>query len=130
RDILQADNAATLHLERDALSQLAIMLVADNPGALQRALGVIPGVRVDGYPGSTPGLAALSAGYDLAVFVGVSPRATDLPAIPMLFFQPQPIEGAFGIQGALAAPAIDTIDAGSPVLADVDLAGVTFGSVP
>lgn len=130
RDILQADNAATLHLERDALSQLAIMLVADNPGALQRALAVIPGVRVDNYPGSTPGLAALSAGYDLAVFEGVSPPATDLPAIPMLFFQPQPIEGAFGIQGALAAPAIDTLDAGSPVLADVDLAGVTFGSVP
>ncbi|HWK80677.1 MAG TPA: vWA domain-containing protein [Thermomicrobiales bacterium] len=130
RDILQADNAATLHLERDALSQLAIMLVADNPGSLQRALAVIPGVRVDVYPGNTPGLAALSAGYDLAVFQGVSPTPGDLPAIPMLFFQPQPLDGTFGIQGALTAPTIDTIDAGSPVLADVDLAGVTFASVP
>ncbi|MGN6032983.1 MAG: BatA domain-containing protein, partial [Thermomicrobiales bacterium] len=130
RDILQADNAATLHLEREALSQLAIMLVADNPGSLQRALAVIPGVRVDVYPGSTPGLAALSTSYDLAVFQGVSPAANDLPGIPMLFFQPQPVDGAFGIQGALTAPTIDTIDAGSPVLADVDLAGVTFASVP
>ncbi|MGC4192686.1 MAG: BatA domain-containing protein [Thermomicrobiales bacterium] len=130
RDVLQADNTATLHLERDALSQLAIMLVTDNPGSLQRALEVIPGVRVDVYPRSTPGLAALSRSYDLAVFEGVSPAASDLPAIPMLFFQPQPIDGVFGIQGAMSAPAIDTIDAGSPVLADADFAGVTFASVP
>ncbi|MGC4108317.1 MAG: BatA domain-containing protein [Thermomicrobiales bacterium] len=130
RDVLQADNVATLHLERDALSQLAIMVVADNPGPLQRALEVIPGVRVDVYPGSTPGLAALSARYDLAVFDGVSPAANDIPSIPMLFFQPQPIDGAFGIQGALTAPTIDTVDAGSPVLADVDFAGVTFATVP
>lgn len=130
RDVLQADNAATLHLERDALSQLAIMLVADNPGPLQRALEVIPGTRVDVYPSGTPGLAALASGYDLAVFVGVSPSPNDLPSIPMLFFQPQPLEGVFGIQGAIDAPVIDTVDAGSSVLTDVDLAGVTFTNVP
>jgi hypothetical protein len=130
RDVLQSDNTAAIHLERDALSQRAIMLVSDNPGSLQRALEVVPGARVDLYPAGTPGLAALSRGYDLAVFSGVSPSADDLPAIPMLFFQPQPIEGVFGIQGAVGAPAIDTVDAGSPVLADVDLAGVTFGTVP
>ena len=130
QDVLQADNSASLQLQRDELSQLKIMLVTDNPGQLQRALGVIPGTHVDVYPGATPGLKALASGYDLAVFEGVTPAASDLPAIPMLFFQPQPLAGTFVVSGALAAPSIDRIESGAALLNGVDLAGVTFTDAP
>lgn len=130
QDVLQADNTASLQLQRDELSQLNIMLVTDNPGQLQRALAVIPGTHVDVYPGSTPGLKALASGYDLAVFEGVTPAASDLPAIPMLFFQPQPLAGTFTVSGALAAPSIDRIASGAALLNGVDLAGVTFTDAP
>ena len=130
RDVLQADNSASLQLQRDDLTQLAIMLVSDNPGQLQRALAVIPGAHVEVYPGSTPGIKALAAGYDLAVFEGITPAANDMPAIPMIFFQPQPQSGAFTISGAMPAPAIDRVDAGAELLTGVDLAGVTIADTP
>jgi len=130
QDVLQADNTASLQLQRDELSQLNIMLVTDNPGQLQRALAVIPGTHVDVYPGSTPGLKALASGYDLAVFEGVTPVASDLPAIPMLFLQPQPLAGTFTVSGAFAAPSIDRVASGAALLNGVDLAGVTFTDAP
>ncbi|MGI8485665.1 MAG: BatA domain-containing protein [Thermomicrobiales bacterium] len=130
QDVLQADNSASLQLQRDELSQLKIMLVTDSPGQLQRALGVIPGTHVDVYPGATPGLKALASGYDLAVFAGVTPAVADRPAIPMLFFQPQPLTGTFVVSGALAAPSIDRVESGAALLNGVDLAGVTFTDAP
>jgi len=130
QDILQADNSASLQLQRDELSQLNIMLVTDNPGDVQRALDVIPGSHVEVYPGSTSGLKALAAGYDLAVFAGISPAAGDVPAIPMIFFQPQPLKGTFTVSGALASPTINHVESGAELLNGVDLAGVTFTDAP
>jgi len=130
QDILQADNSASLQLQRDELNQLNIMLIADTPGDVQRALNVVPGSHVEVYPGSTSGLKALATGYDLAVFVGISPTAEDVPAIPMIFFQPQPLNGTFGVSGALASPTINHVESGADLLNGVDLAGVTFTDAP
>ncbi|HEU0163984.1 MAG TPA: VWA domain-containing protein [Thermomicrobiales bacterium] len=130
QDILLADNSASLQLQRDALSQLNVMLVTDNPGDVQRALDAIPGTHVDTFPGSTPGLKAVSAGYDLAVFEGITPAADDLPSIPMVLFQPPPLGDTFAIDGSMSAPTIDKVDAGASILNGVDLAGVTFSDVP
>jgi len=129
-DAQPRDNRAALVLRQAALLSLDVLLVTDAPGKLQRALEVQPGARVQVQPSTTPGLADLAAGFDLVVFEGVTPRVADLPAKPMLFVQPQPVEGGFAVSGAMPQPVISRVPSGDPLLAQLDLAGLTFGQTP
>jgi len=129
-DSFMADNRATLLLEGSGSTGLEILLISDNPGPLERALGALPESRVDVFPTTTPGLRALAAGFDLVVFEGISPPPDDLPNTSMLFVRPIQVGDRFATEGVMGAPAIDRIDAGAPILEGVDLAGVTFGDTP
>lgn len=129
-DVQPRDNRAALVLRQDALLSLDVLLITDTPGKLQRALEVLPGARVRVEPGTTPGLAALAAGFDLVVFEGVTPPLAELPSVPMVFVQPQPVENVFTVSGAMPQPAITRLRGGDPLLAQLDLAGLTFGQTP
>ncbi|MBA2278799.1 MAG: hypothetical protein H0W06_13665, partial [Chloroflexia bacterium] len=129
-DAQPRDNHAALVLRQNALLSLDVLLVTDTPGKLQRALEVLPGARVRVEPGTTPGLAELAAGYDLVVFEGVTPALTDLPNVPMVFVQPQPVAEVFAVTGAMPQPAITRVRGEDPLLAQLDLAGLTFGQTP
>lgn len=130
RDSFAADNRATLLLDGSGATGLDILLISDNPGAMERALGALPEARVDVFPTSTPGVRALAAGFDLVVFQGVTPPPNDLPEAPMLFVRPMQSGDHFATEGVMTSPAIDRIDAGASILEGVDLAGVTFGDTP
>ncbi|MDP8907840.1 MAG: BatA domain-containing protein, partial [Chloroflexota bacterium] len=129
-DAQPRDNRAALVLRQATLLSLDILLVTDAPGKLQRALEVLPGARVQVHPSTTPGLADLAAGFDLVVFEGVTPPVAELPSKPMLFVQPQPVDGAFTVTGAMPQPAITRVDGGDSLLVQLDLAGLTFGQTP
>ncbi|MBA2470441.1 MAG: BatA domain-containing protein [Chloroflexia bacterium] len=130
RDAFGGDNRATVLLDGSGSGGLDILLMSDNPAALERALGALPEARVDVFPTSTPGIRALATGFDLVVFQGISPLPDDIPDVPMLFVRPTQIGERFASQGVMAAPSIDRVDAGSAILDRVDLAGVTFGNTP
>lgn len=126
-DGLLQDNRATIILHQDARLSLAILLVTDNPDKLQRALAVLPGAHVDTVASSTAGIGQMAASYDLVVYDGVTPAPADLPAVPTIFVQPQPITGLFAVTGAMPQPQITRVHAGDPLLADLDVEGLTFG---
>lgn len=126
-DGLLEDNRATIILHQDARLSLAILLVTDNPDKLQRALAVLPGARVDTVPSATAGIKQMAAGYDLVVYDGITPSSADLPAVPMIFVQPQPVANLFAVTGAMPQPQITRVHAGDPLLADLDVEGLTFG---
>jgi len=130
RDSFAADNRATLLLGGSGSAGLDILLISDNPGAMERALTALPEARVDVFPTTTPGIKALAAGYDLTVFQGISPAPDDAPETPMLFVRPTPLGDLFANTGVMNAPTIDRLDAGASLLDGVDLAGVTFGDTP
>jgi hypothetical protein len=130
RDSFAADNRASLLLGSASSAGLDILLISDNPDALERALGALPESSVDVYATSTPGIKALAAGFDLVVFHGVSPAADDIPELPMLFVRPPQLGDHFASDGVMAAPTIDQMSAGAGILDGVDLAGVTFGDTP
>lgn len=126
-DGLLQDNRATIILHQDARLSLAILLVTDSPDKLQRALQVLPGAHVNVVPSSTPGISQMAASYDLVVYDGVTPAPSDIPAVPTIFVQPQPIPGVFTVTGAMPQPQITRIHAGDALLADLDVEGLTFG---
>ena len=130
RDPFQADNTARLLIDQDGATGLNILLISDTPGPLERALAAMPEATVDTFPASTPGIRALAATYDLTVFEGVSPSADDIPATPMLFVRPLPIDELFGTTGVLNAPVVERIDATNDLLQGVDFTGVTFATTP
>ncbi|MBA3275963.1 MAG: VWA domain-containing protein [Chloroflexia bacterium] len=130
RDSFGGDNGATVLLDGSGSGGLDVLLISDNPAALERALGALPEAAVDVFPTSTPGIRALATGFDLVVFQGISPLPDDIPDVPMLFVRPTQIGERFASQGVLAAPSIDRVDAGAAILDGVDLAGVTFGNAP
>lgn len=126
-DGLLEDNRATIILHQDARLSLAILLVTDNPDKLQRALTVLPGARVDTVPSTTAGIKQMATSYDLVIYDGATPSPDDLPAVPMIFVQPQPVPGIFAVTGAMPQPQITRVHAGDPLLADLDVEGLTFG---
>ena len=130
QDSFAADNRATVLLGGSDTTGLDILLVSDNPAALERALGALPEARVDVFPTTTPGIRALTAGFDLVVFQGISPLPDDVPDIPMLFVRPTQLGERFAASGVMSGPSIDRIDAGADVLDGVEWAGVTFGDTP
>lgn len=129
-DSFAADNRATTLLGGDAAAGLDVLLISDNPSALERALAALPDARIEVFPTSTPGMRALATGFDLAVFQGISPVPDDIPDVPMLFFRPTQLGDRFASDGVMSAPTIDRIDAGADILDGVDWAGVTFGDTP
>jgi hypothetical protein len=130
-DALSVDNRAILRLANDELAQRKILLLSDSPGALLRALETLPGARVDVMPGATSGLRSLAAAYDLVVLEGISPLPDDVPTVPMILLQPQPMpDGRFAIDGSLSAPSAEPVAGGDAVLRDVELAGVAFETMP
>lgn len=130
RDGMEVDNRATILIDDAGLSTLDVLLLSDAPGPLERVLSVIPGARVDVWETTTPGIRALAAPYDLVVFEGTTPAPSDIPDTPMVFVRPQPMEGAFGLEGVMQAPEIRQVALGDPMLEGVDLAGVTFAEAP
>lgn len=130
RDGMEVDNRATVLLDEAGLSAVNILLLSDAPGPLERALSVIPGARVDVWETTTPGIKALAAPYDLVVFEGTTPAASDIPDAPMVFVRPQAMEGAFALDGVMSGPRVQQVVLGDPMLEGVDLAGVTFAETP
>jgi hypothetical protein len=132
-DDLPADDRASLVLSRETDLGLRILLVSDVPGALQRALTVLPGARVMSVSttelltgpadGSSGGL------YDLVVYEGFTPPDGTYPDAPILFAGP-PREGALTTRGMMTEPTIVAQSAQDPLLRGVELQGVTFGETP
>lgn len=130
RDGMEIDNRGTVLLDEAGLSARNILLLSDAPGPLERALTVIPGASVDVWETATPGVKALAAPYDLVVFEGTTPAASDIPDTPMVFVRPQAMEGGFALDGVMSGPDIEQVVIGDPMLEGVDLAGVTFAETP
>lgn len=130
RDGMEIDNWGSVLLDQAGLSALNILLLSDVPGPLERALSVIPGASVDVWATTTPGIKALAAPYDLVVFEGTTPAASDIPDTPMVFVRPQAMEGAFALDGVMGGPEIEQLVIGDSMLEGVDLAGVTFAETP
>lgn len=126
-DALPEDDRAALVLFQDSSLALEILLVSDLPGALQRALEVLPGARVTTVT-SDEGEARAGGGFDLVVFERVAPPAV-LPDAALLFVQPPP-GSPFPTRGEMAAPGVTGVAADDPLLRGVDLAGLTFGPIP
>jgi hypothetical protein len=130
-DALPADNAATLPLAgSDALS-LRILLVSDIPSPLARVLAAIPGARLQSEAGDRLEDPAPLGGFDLVVLEGVvaPPEALARLQTPLLVVAP-PAGGPVPVEGTMAAPEIERLRAGDPLLDGVDLAGAAFGDAP
>lgn len=135
-DALQADNRASLVLARDTDLGLRILLVSDAPGALQRVLAVLPGAQLT-TESTTEALtganeAADRGPFDLIVYESFTPPdATAIPDAPVLFVNP-PRDGLLPTDGTrtMLQPAVTRIVANDPLVANVDLSGVTFGETP
>ena len=133
RDAMAADNDASLVVRRGAEAGLGlkILLVSDAPSELQRALGALDGAEVTTEPSTNSGAATGGATYDLIVFEKSAPPAEALAklAAPLLFVDP-PASGPFKTAGVMTQPSVSNIRTQDPLLAGVDLAGVTFGETP
>lgn len=132
-DPLLADNEASVMPRQGAERALAlkILLVSEAPDSLYRVLTAIPGAQVTTEPGSGFEAALAAAAYDLIVFERVTPPAALLArvATPMLFVAPPPGE-LFPAAGTILEPRLSQVQAQDPLLAGVDLGGVTFGETP
>jgi Ca-activated chloride channel homolog len=126
-DALAADNRASVSLAGSGMTGVRMLLVSDAPGALLRALSAQPGSQVQTLSVNQYLAAATLPSIDLIVFEGVSPAGT-LPDVPALIVDPGP--GANADAGFMPLPEPTRLQAQDPILAGVDLAGVTFGQVP
>ncbi len=134
-DALGADNAASLVLQQRQGNEeelgLRILLVSDAPSDVQRVLLALEGAQVRSEP--TANLAAATTGtrYDLIVFEKSAPAPETLEGLasPLLFVNPPP-EGLFETAGTMLEPTVADVRTQDPLLAEVDLAGVTFGETP
>jgi hypothetical protein len=132
RDALAADNSARLLPGETATATIAprILLVADLPGALARALSAINNVQLAIEPSDN--LSAIAAGgYDLVVFDRAAPPQETIVRIetPSLWVSP-PVGGPFTAADEVIDPRVTRLRAGDPLLAGVDLTGATFGPTP
>ena len=127
-DALPADNVASLLLRQDEEGGLAlrVLVVSDASSALLRLLQVLPGAEITTQGSDVP--LPVAEAYDLLVLEGVTPPPGPLPA-PALVVHP-PEGGPFATRGAMPAPTVSRLRAQDPLLAGVDLAGVTFGDTP
>ena len=122
-DPLPADNEAYV-VTREA-SQRRVLLVSDSPGDLARALAAQPGVTLTTVSARSYGD---TQPYDLTVFDRFVPL--DLPRGGVLLVNPGTSGGLLAAVGTEQAPQIARADRESPILAGVDLSGLTFGATP
>lgn len=135
-DTQQADNQASLVLPGSSDLGLRIALISDAPGALQRALAVLPGAQVTTVSSaeslSDSGEWATQGPFDLVVYEGFTPPdPAALPDAPMVFVNP-PRNGLLPADATrtMLEPLVRRFVANDPLLSKVDLAGVTFGETP
>lgn len=126
-DALRLDNSAIVPAGNASAGGLNVLIFSDQPDALSRAFGALPGARLtlETSDAATDGMG--TAGYDLVVYDQVSPSAA--PLSPALFVAP-PDSSYFRSPTMLADSTITQIDASDPAMANVDLTGVTFGVTP
>jgi hypothetical protein len=120
-DAMPLDNEAQVVL-REA-SQVRVLLVSDEPGDLERALAAQPGatltvVRTDEYRDRER--------YDLTVFERYMPES--LPRGSILLVTPPPDNPLIPANGVWEIPRIVRANQESPLLAGVDLSGVSFAA--
>jgi|GEM_PF-1673249 len=135
-DDLVSDNQASLVLPRGTELGLRIALISDAPGALQRALAVLPGAQVTTVS-SAESLAGTgewttNGPFDMVVYEGVTPPdLAAIPDAPIVFANP-PREGILPTDGTrtMLVPQVTRFVANDPLLRKVDLTGVTFGETP
>jgi Ca-activated chloride channel family protein len=124
-DGLTLDNRAEVALEETA--RLRILLVSSSPDALERALEAQPGVELTVVAPSA--LDHDPADFDAAVFDGMPPELTALPAGNLLVVNPplgHPLLPAQRYSRGLRPDA----KTASELFAGVDLSGVFFNRVP
>ena len=122
-DALPFDNEATI-VTRE-VGQRRILLVSDDPGDLARALAAQPGAVVTTV--STRAYAT-SQQYDLTVLDRFVPAT--LPRGGLVLVNPPADATLVRRTGTAETPKIARLDRESPVLAGIDLSGLTFPSSP
>lgn len=127
QDALRLDNTAIVPAGDAEASGLSVLIFSDQPDALSRAFGALPGARLtlETSDAATEGMG--TAGYDLVVYDQVTPSVA--PISPALFIAP-PDSSYFRSPAMLADSAISQADASDPAMANVDLTGVVFGVTP
>jgi hypothetical protein len=124
-DPLAEDDTAATVLIQGASAGRRILLVSDAPSAIQRALSVLPGATVEVLSATDASDPRLSAGFDLVVYEGAPPAGAP-PRAPILFVN-QPEGGLLVTGGVMANPTAVSVRPRDPLLAGVELGGVTFG---
>jgi hypothetical protein len=127
QDAFRSDNTAVVPAGDAGASGFNVLIFSDNPDALSRAFGALPGARLTLETTDAANEGMGTAGYDLVVYDEVSPQAA--PLSPALFVAP-PDSDYFRSPAMLADSAITTIDSSDPAMASVDFTGVTFGVTP
>ena len=118
-DVLQADNTAwALRPQPPAQS---VLLVTESNGFLEKALNLIPGVRLFK---TTPAQYAASDEFGLTVLDATVPQA--LPGGNLLIFAP-PNSALAPVSGTIEYPVIGQVAVNDPLLRFVDLSGVHVG---
>ncbi len=127
-DAQPADDEASLTLAGDGASGLRVTYVSDAPSDLLRALQALPDAQVTVLTVGQYLATEADTRADLVVFEGSVPEQLALPRTPMLIVNP----GAdfAPVLSIMANPTPVRVVAQSPLLAGVDLAGVTFGQTP
>ncbi|HEX5505715.1 MAG TPA: VWA domain-containing protein, partial [Thermomicrobiales bacterium] len=123
-DALPADNDAQVVL-RD-VAQVNVLLVAAQPGDLGRALAAQPGVALKTVTPADYAAAPLTSPADLTVFDGVVPAT--LPDGGVLLVAPPADNPLLPATERQETPRVARVDTASPLLAGVDLGGVTFAA--
>ncbi len=121
------DDIATIQLDGGGIGALNVLIFSDQPDALARAFGALPGARVS-VETTDVALAGMgSAGFDLVVYDQVIPASA--PVSPALFVAPPDSEW-FRSPAMLTEATIVASDPGDPLLDGVDLTGVVLGLTP
>jgi Ca-activated chloride channel homolog len=118
-DVLQADNTAwALRPQPPAQS---VLLVTESNGFLEKALNLLPGVRLFK---TTPAQYAPSDEFGLTVLDAAVPQT--LPGGNLLLFAP-PNSALAPVSGTIQYPVIGQVAVNDPLLRFVDLSGVHVG---
>lgn len=115
-DLLSADNVAWALSPH--LSSQNVLLVTEGNSFIEKALNLVPGVRLSK---TVPAQYAPSDGFGLTVLDATMPQ--ELPVGNLLVFAP-PNSALLPVSGTLQYPAIGQVDVNDPLLKFVDLSGV------
>lgn len=129
-DQLPEDNRAYVNFAKGGLTGLRVVLVSDVSGPTRRALQVLPGVTVEVFPSTTPGIRDIAANADLVVYEASAPRPDDMPDVPMILIQPTGLDEAWQVGGVVPNPSVSEVELNDPVMRDISLDGIVFGETP